>query len=190
VINLFSEEVYSANELKFHERADSLVFAGTLHSTRPLFISNLNNILVDSKFKVHGFFYYHSKILFLFKYLFNFKVLSLMNMIRSNAFTKLQISKLFSCSKFVVDIPYPTQKGLTSRTFEALRTGAYLITTIKSIEVLPLCFHARIILYNSATIRDDLIKFSSVALPVLTNDEEYYLSIERFVDEILAFMHS
>ena len=190
MINLFAENIYSNNKLKCNERADSIVFAGTLHSTRPVFISDLYYKFRGSKFTVDGFFYYHSKILFSIRFLIKIKVLFLLKKISSNSFTKLQISNLFSSSKFVVDIPYPTQKGLTSRTFEALRAGAYLITTIESIEALPLCFHSRVVLYNSSTIREDLIRLSSLALPALTCEEEYYLSIERFVDEIFAFMKS
>lgn len=44
-----------------------------------------------------------------------------------------QTIEIMSRSRFVLDLPHPSQKGLTIRTIEALRCGCHIITTNKSI---------------------------------------------------------
>jgi hypothetical protein len=41
-----------------------------------------------------------------------------------SGYKKEEIADLFKSSKAVLDITHPNQKGLTSRTFEALRSGS------------------------------------------------------------------
>jgi len=188
LINLFAENVYFSDIVKYEERFNRIAFAGTLHSARPEFIVDLLTRLKNTKYSFGGLLYYPSKFAFIFKFILNRRVLSIFPLISSRAFSKLQISELFSMSKFVLDIPFPTQKGLTSRTFEALMSGSFLITTISSIEVLPLSLRSIVLIYKGDTFLQDVDKISSANLPELTVDEKYFLSLDRFVDEIFSFM--
>ena len=91
-------------------------------------------------------------------------------------------------SKFVFDIQHKGQSGLTARTFEAIRSGAYLITFNKNAFSLPKYCHDRIFLINDVA-DIDKIDFSAYdKLEGLTDEQDYYLSISRFVDNLIEIM--
>ena len=70
---------------------------------------------------------------------------SLRNFLTNKKLTHSQINNIFNKSNYVVDISHAFQSGLTSRTFEALASGAALITTNKSInfykDIAPKCVY-------------------------------------------------
>lgn len=120
---LFYESNYNLprNESKY-----DLAFIGTVHSDRYKIISALDN----RELKFYKFMYMPSNALY---YLRRFLSLSMLKSKKSdfnfNKISSNQIAEIFSCSKAILDINHPGQKGLTSRTFECLGAGCKLITT-------------------------------------------------------------
>jgi len=188
LIHLFAEKYYSNNTIEFSKRNNSIVFAGTLHSHRPLIISKIIKVLKNKKIRLDGLFYYPSKILYLMKCIVQPAAYDLYSNISSDFYAKNMIGILFGRSKFVLDIPFPTQNGLTSRTFEALMAGAVLVTTNKFVNLLPHSFIERTIVFNDITDAFDVKLNMSMSPDELSEDQKYYLSIERFIDEILRYM--
>ncbi|CAC9442957.1 hypothetical protein [uncultured Gammaproteobacteria bacterium] len=99
---------------------------------------------------------------------------------------KKKIADLFKSSKVVLDITHPNQKGLTSRTFEALRSGSKLITNNENCEMLGREYISRIfIVKNIENQQEALLEFMELKIPPLNAKQDHFLSIGRFVDQIL-----
>jgi hypothetical protein len=93
-----------------------------------------------------------------------------------------------AASKYVLDIQHEGQKGLTARTFEALRSGAHLITTNDFAKNLPYGLSRRVRIFTCLA---DLeaINFSEPTDALLTPEQDYYLSLQRFVDDIMKLIN-
>jgi hypothetical protein len=187
LIHLFAEQMYKINRIPFSSRDNNIAFAGTLHSNRPLVLERITSNLRGSSVRFKGFLYYPSKMAFIVKCLMRPKVFRIFHLVNYKPFSKMDIASLFGKSKYVLDIPHPRQRGLTSRTFEGLMSGARLITSNQTVMTLPPNFVERL---NVLSFDNNLIVTTQAdeALPDLTADEEYFLSIERFVDQILSFL--
>ena len=107
------------------------------------------------------------------------------NKISINTFSKESVAASMFNSKFVLDLPHKRQSGLTMRTFEALRSGAYLITLNSNTNMLPKDIQNRII--NLKKIDElELIDFSDKERSYRIDDkQDYYLSVSRFADNII-----
>lgn len=189
-IPLFAEDVFSAkvlpNQLQQKNTNCDISFCGTLHSNRAKLISRLESFAKKNNLKIIMFLYFHAKWMFILKSIFSSSNFKFVSRISSKAFSKIQISDLFKSSKFVIDIPHPKQAGLTARTFEVLRSGSRLITFNS---------HANLLLPDSLSKRvhvirkvEDLVKIeftNLVSLEPLSFEDDYYLSLDRFVDDVL-----
>lgn len=179
LIHLFAEKEFLVNG---RARDIELCFVGTIHSTRLRIIKR-----IEKHYSVKGHLYYHSKLLFLISEFLNFGLaMFYLRRISTNKLSKGNVADLFSRSKAVIDIAHPGQNGLTSRTFEALTSGCFLYTNnIQNVRnYLPDSLQFRV--------RDvaDLYQYGKndiIAEPI-SEDEEYWLSINRFVDEILSLI--
>lgn len=184
-VNDFSE---IAKINKF-EKIYDISFCGTMHSSRSKIISEIFFTARECKLNLKLMLYYHSKYLFFIRSLFDWSGMKLLKIIKSQPFEKSEIALSMAQSHFVLDIAHPRQAGMTARTFEALICGARLLTNNPTaVDRLPLSLRNRIVLLDSAA-RISNINFRSIRrLPPLTSEETYYLSIERFVDQLLKLM--
>ena len=190
-IPLFAEPAF--DEERFRADRDpefDIGFCGTVHSSRTKILAGLIDAAWARDRKLALMLYYHSRALFCLKGLVDWKAWKLVGAISSKAFSKDEIATMFGQSRFILDVPHPGQSGMTARTFEALFSGSRLLTFNRvAAELLPESLRRRVRVI--ATI-DDIagIDFSACErLPKLTPDERYFLSVARFVDELMAMMH-
>jgi hypothetical protein len=185
-IPLFAEEIFRSNSLNIQRTQNSIGFNGTMHSLRAKQLAAVESIL-KGKYNIEKFLYYHSKFLYLVKCLANPLGLKYFSKISTRAFPKLQIANLYKRSVYVLDIHHPGQSGLTSRTFEALRSGAYLITFNKSVASLPASLAARCVCIED--VKDISDALDNLAISARLNcEDDYFLSLERFSNDILQLM--
>jgi len=112
-----------------HVNSD-LIFIGTIHSDRYIFLSKIKSQAIDHGFKCTLIMVFQSKMLF-FKMKFFDHLLPKAKM-RDFLFNKIprtSVIELLSKSRVVVDVQHPLQLGLTIRTIETLGANRKLITT-------------------------------------------------------------
>lgn len=182
-IPLFAEDIYQATGL---EKYYDISFCGTVHSDRPVWIKMYNEYSRQEKLKSKFLLYYYSPILLMIRLLVNKFSFGLYSQVSFHSFEKKEISETFQRSRAVVDITHPNQKGMTSRTFEALRSGSKLITNNVNCHLLPEEFHSRIfIIKRLDECKAGLTSFIRQDVKELTEEQKYYLSIKRFTNQIL-----
>jgi hypothetical protein len=193
-IPLFAEDVFSARHNPAAPPADGQVdiaFCGTLHSNRARRLGELLRVAHRDGLKVSLLLYFYSRWLLLIKSLVRYSHARFLGCVSTVGFSKQQIFELFTRSKFVFDLPHPDQVGLTARTFEALRAGRRLITFNRAAQsLLPAAFADRVFVIESAQDVHHLDFTSPAPNPILSEADDYYLSLDRFVDQILALMQT
>lgn len=181
LINLFAESTFFDLGLA---RNNKLVFIGTLHSIRPKIIKEFIDLGFDIDFDLSHFYYYNF-ILSSFRSLFNkdFRYFYLRNLIKYNSITKDEINIRFNKCEFVLDISHLGQSGLTSRTFEALSAGAFVLTNNNYSPNLLVEFSHRIIVYNSI---DLLASVNPKSLIYMNSWEDYSnLGLDFFCNQLI-----
>src|SRR5262249_28344680 len=109
-----------------------------------------------------------------------------LRIVSTAGFTKEQIRDLFGRSKFVFDLSHPGQAGLTARTFEALRSGTRLITFNKAARsMLPGSLVDRVVVIDKVSDLGALDFSGPGPSAILSEADDYHLSLDRFVDQIL-----
>ncbi len=187
-IHLFAEDLFSSLSMEDKKREIDISFCGTMHSDRSAYLHEMLKIAYKKGLKVYLLLFFHSKILFLIKSFVRPANFYFFDKISTINFSRKRIADSMFKSKFVLDIPHKKQSGLTMRTFEALRSGAYLITLNNNTYTLPLNIQSRIIRLKkideikSINFLDRSRKFS------INKEQDYYLSVSRFVDNILDTM--
>ena len=182
-IPLFAEEEYRASDAK---KLYDMSFCGTIHSDRPTWIGMLTKYAKEENLRIGLLLYYYSPILLFIRLSVNKCCFDLFNKVSYNSFSKKNIARLFRESKAVVDLTHPNQNGLTSRTFEALRSGSKLITNNRNCKILEREYHSRIfILENVDTQKKELSEFIESDIKPLDKKQDHFLSIERFTDQLL-----
>lgn len=109
-------------------------FVGTIHSDRFNYLKKIKKIANDLDLEVFYYLYYPSKLLFLFRLIFD-KTLqgAKLNDVTSKSLTKKEVVDIVSKSRSVVDIQHPKQSGLTMRTIEVFGAKRKILTTNKNI---------------------------------------------------------
>jgi hypothetical protein len=186
-IPLFAEPDFFKRNESSNKTVD-ISFVGTLHSNRMKLINNINNFCITNKLVFDFIGYYYSGILFLLKFIFSGLHFSIFKKVTFKKMKKIDIGKLYNKSNFVLDIHHKDQNGLTSRSFEALMSGACLITTNKNYISLPYNLSKRCLYISADSIVESLydlkIDFKNFNLSNLSDEQEHFLSISRFVDQI------
>lgn len=185
-IPLFAEELFSFDISDVGRVQNSIGFNGTMHSLRAKQLATLES-LIGMDYKISKLLYYHSILLYVIKCISNPIGWRYVSKISSKPFPKAEIAQLYRQSAYVLDIHHPGQSGLTSRTFEALRSGAILITFNKSISSLPPSLAARCIYIEKITDVSAALK-TVEAEAKLSDSDDHFLSLERFVSDILDLM--
>ena len=184
LINLFAEDIFFNKERL--NRSIDFSFVGTAHSIRPRFILELIKRSKDSKLNnfIHlysGNIFYH--IMGLIKTFFrNTKIFT------NKSISKKRAAEYFIKSKYVLDITHPKQKGLTSRTFEAISSGAILVTNNRNAKILLPDFRDRIVIYSDINSLE--INKLQHAEKDFSKEQIYKLSLKRFCDEILHLVNN
>jgi hypothetical protein len=182
-IPLFAESDYCNRREK---KKYDISFCGTVHSDRPLWITMLLKYAKQKRLKINLFLYYYSPLLLFMRLALNKCCFHLFNKVSYNPFSKKDIANLFRESRVVVDLTHPNQNGLTSRVFEALRAGSKLATNNKNCKILEREFPARIFLLEKNKFQGkELLEFIDLEIEPLNDKQDYFLSIERFTDQIL-----
>jgi hypothetical protein len=191
-IPLFAEDTFSARRWQppaTPQRPVDVAFCGTLHSNRARRITELLQVARNGRLNVALLLYFHSRWLLAIRSLVDFSFARYLKCVSTVGFTKQQIFELFARSKFVFDLPHPGQVGLTARTFEALRSGTRLITFNKAArDLLPASFATRVFVIESVEELGRLDFSGPSPTSLLSAVDDYYLSLDRFVDQILALI--
>lgn len=188
---LFAESVYSIEpKHNLLSKKIDISFCGTLHSNRANCINFISKFALIHGLNTKFYLYYYSPLLLIVRLFINKLNFHIYNLVSFESFTKTDISMMFKNSNCVLDITHPNQVGLTSRTFEALRSGAKLITNNKRASELNILFPGRIYVINDFNnLNDNLIPFIHSSVPLLDNNQDYFLSVERFTDQFLEFIN-
>jgi hypothetical protein len=158
------------------------VFIGSGHSDRIRVLKNLRGYFLNKKCKVFiKLFYGKMTVLnFLVQKKINLYDLS---MFLLNPISAKKYCKIIARSRYVLDIPYPGQKGLTIRVFDVLASGCFLITTNSDITKytdIP-CSSYFILNRDGSNIEDLNIDISRSCCSI---ENISYYSLEQFVADI------
>lgn len=176
-IPLFAEPVFDRRAKQIHD----VGFCGTMHTRRVAAIGKLRGQNLRLGLKL----YYHSRALFLAKG----GGLRLLPRISTKPTPKGEVAELFASSRYVLDIPHPGQTGLTARTFEALLSGSRVLTTnAGALELLPASLRDRVTVIGQVEDVHAIVRSKRCDLTQLTAGERYFLSLQRFVDDLLSQM--
>lgn len=187
LINLYSEKIFFKNT-NYKKKFD-LSFVGTLHSNRSKLIQNIFCQFQKEGIKFKLYIYYHNLYLILFRSLFDKSLRNMFKIINYNSISKRQVHKIFSQSKFVLDIVHPNQTGLTSRTFETLASNSVLLTNNSYIKKFTSSLKKKCIYFDNENDLKNIIKDNKVLVKSrLSKNDIYYLSIERFIDELSQYL--
>ncbi len=183
-IPLFAERELFVSEASKPRAFDASMVA-TIHSSRADWASEMRRLGGTGNYRIKLFAYFSSKWLFVVKNLFNPTALGLLGALSTKPMSKQEIAELSQSSRHVVDVHHHKQRGLTSRTFESLAAGAFLITTNSDVALLPDSLRSRTRVVSTPSELAGVLSQPHDVAP-LSADERYFLSIERFVDELLA----
>lgn len=170
------------------ERDIDVSFCGTLHSNRAFHLKKLYKLAAAKNMNISLMVFFHSRLLLLIKSFSSFSNFFFVRKISTLGFPKKEVSLAMRKSQYVFDMQHQGQGGLTARTFEALRSGAKLLTFNKNIFNLPSFYHDRILLINSIDDLKDMDFNVRVELQGLDAEQDYYLSLSRFADQLLGIM--
>ncbi len=186
-IPLFSEPLF--DDAAAGPAEYDIGFCGTVHSSRSGIMARLRTADWSRSLKLKLMLYYHSRKLFAIKGLRDRAVWSLLPVVQDHSFSKAEIAAMYARTKFVLDVPHPGQTGMTARTFEVLLAGARLLTFNRNAaELLPASLQRRVTVIDHI---DDVahVDIAGTERPgALTAEESYYLSLERFVDQLVDMM--
>lgn len=186
-IPLFAEDMYSEyrRPTPTAGRDVDISFCGTLHSNRAKSLSELADISKAQNLIAVLWLFFHAKWLLVLRGMLQSAIFRFIKQVSTKGYSKHQIAGLMMRSKCVFDMGHPDQGGLTARTFETLRSGARLITNNGYAAQLPLSLANRVVVISEVNdIRKiDFEKFEQ--LPKLTEQQDHFLSISRFIDDLL-----
>ena len=186
-IPLFAEDVYIyQGKAKMYD----LTFCGTVHSDRSLWLTNFKKLAKAKNLKIGLLIYYYTPLLLFIRLVRNKFNLGLFREVSFQGYSKKVIANMFRESRVIIDLTHPNQIGLTSRTFEALRTGSKLVTNNYNCDVLKADFGSRIFLLNDIKFQQrELLEFIKLDVEPLTEEQDRFLSIKRFTDQLLDVLN-
>jgi hypothetical protein len=170
-------------------RRRALMYCATLHSRRPQLVKKVLRICGAQNIETRFMLFYHSRWLWLVLYGWNPKLWPLFRMISAKPFSREEIQVGMESSTLVLDIHHHGQVGLTMRFFEALAAGAAVLTTnAQGLEGLPVRILERVVTFVPASFEAALERAVVLSLRPLSAEDHYFLSVERFIDQIHALL--
>lgn len=107
-----------------------LCFIGTIHGDRFEILKEVERQSTALGLRTYYYLYMPSKILFLFRKLFDKKLNGISyHDVQFKSLNANDASKIMNQSRAILDLSYKNQRGLSMRTFEVLATRSKLITT-------------------------------------------------------------
>lgn len=130
----FLEEYRKVPSLKYENIKFDILFIGTAHSDRYKLSNSIYTWCEENRLKMLNYLYIQNIFVFYFKKLFDksFQKIDLKK-VSFNSLKLVDILKLYSKSRIILDIHHPLQRGITMRTIEAIGAGKKVITTNKEI---------------------------------------------------------
>lgn len=105
---------------------------GGLHSSRESYLNKLNDFC--NRYNLTNYFHLKATSFYIYKELITGKRNNIPNFIKYKEIPLRESCEILKRSVCVVDMPHPTQTGLTIRTIESLAAHTKLITTNKAIK--------------------------------------------------------
>lgn len=189
-IPLYSNLQINADQTPFKDREIDFLYFGTLHSNRPYWISRAKMICEKRGWSGQFLLYFHNKVLWYLRFAFHPSVWKLGHSLSTQPFPSTYLTQATMKSKVVVDIHHPDQTGMTMRVFEALSCGCVVVSTNPNVETtLPETIaEKRVRSFTAGTLQDVMTEALGMDLPGLAPEEKYYLSAERYIDQLSALI--
>ena len=162
-----------------------LCFIGTVHSDRHRVIHRIRK-QYNSSLKIYIFAYFQSPIVLFARCFFDWTLLSApKETLKLTPLSALEISEIVGCSRAVLDIEHPGQRGLTMRTIETLLAQKKLVTTNYHIIDSDLYHPSRVHIINRKNPQIPYVFLERSHIQVPDEVREYY-SCNGWVKELLA----
>lgn len=164
-------------------------YCATFHSNRPMVIAKVIDACERENWRLKLMLFFHSRKLWYTRFALHPGVWRLGKLFSSKPFTLEEIAAATARARIVVDIHHNGQSGLTMRTFEALSLGAVILTTNPMALVgLPEPLHERVVLLDPANTSSSMAQALVRPRGALAPEWQYYLSADRFLDQIIALL--
>jgi hypothetical protein len=160
-------------------------FVGTAHSDRYLIASQIEASLLSSM-TIYKYLYLQAPWMFwIHKFGNNAFKGARVDEFKFTPINKLELQRIFSASRSVLDIEHPKQSGLTMRTFETLGNQKKLITT--NVNILDYDFYNpnNIFVIDRKKVPVIPTQFFTEPYSQLSDDLNYKYSLTGWVDEVL-----
>ena len=189
-IPLFAEATFDEATLKPSGPYDyDIGFCGTVHSSRSAVFAQLVRARWARRLRLKLMLYYQSRAILYIRGLADPNLWPLIPKISTAMFPKSQVAEMIGKTRFILDIPHPGQSGMTMRTFEVLLAGSRLLTFNRIAAArLPQALQSRVRVISQISDVTQIDFEQCERMPPLTADERYYVSLERFVDQLMAMM--
>lgn len=168
-----------------HKKYD-VCFIGTAHSDRLQLVNAFRRLCEDRGAETFNFFYLQSRALYLVRWLSDprFRGCRISD-VSFTALPRTGVVSVFANSKAVLDVNHPNQRGLTSRTFEALGAGCKLITTNSDVVGYPFYSPACVQVVDRVTPRVDFDWLSDRSDRGTVTDAIREYRLDRWSDALL-----
>ena len=165
------------------------LYCATFHSNRPSVIAKIIDESLRADWKLQLMLFFHSRKLWRLRYLFTPAVWHMGRLIATKPFSLDEIADMTARSRVVIDIHHGGQSGLTMRTFEALSLGAIVLTTnVAAPQGLPPQLRDRVVILDLDDVTESMREALAQPREALTDEMQYYLSANRFIDQIIGLL--
>lgn len=187
MIPLYSDTIATGED---PPREIDILYCATVHSDRPGWLRDLMQVCAERGWSHRLMLFYHGRLLWLIRYGWNPTLWRLFPLISTTSFGRAALVDQTRRARIVLDIHHSCQTGLTMRTFEALSLGALVVSTnAQGTATLPETLRRRVIVIENRNLAKAMEKaFAALPLPPLAEADRYALSIDRFVDQLHAFI--
>lgn len=188
---LFYLREYAELKVYNNEDLNKIMFVGTVHSDRYLFIEKLKRALEHQEICIDTYYFFQSKLLYLRKRLLDvsFRKTS-MNDFQFISLRKKEIINRMKSSKAILDIQHPSQMGLTMRSIETFGGKRKLITTNYDIINYDFYTPANILVLNRNDSTEQMVKAIQefMITPYQTINQQIYekYSITNWINQIFS----
>lgn len=163
-------------------RKKKVLVSCSVHSHRMHLVKQLMNKGVE----VIPRFYVRNTLLLLYRILRCQIPLSMIKYVSFESLDHAALNQLYNEHEFVLDISHPFQTGMTNRTWEALASGARLITTNKfAKEISGLSENQLFVLNTDLSNSDELIEWIKIIRPTAF-DDLYEYSLHRWIQQLIC----
>lgn len=164
-------------------------YCATFHSNRPFVIKKVIAASAKAGWALRLMLFFHSKRLWLTRFAFHPEVWGMRDMFSTKPYSLDEIAAATVRAQVVIDIHHQGQNGLTMRTFEALSLGAIVLTTnAMALSGLPAELCERVVILDINDVDGSMRQALGRSVGALSPDMAYYLSSDRFLDQITALL--